>query len=146
MKGYLPLSLEETIHWLKRGMLKMERARIPVARVGLQPTKELENHLLAGPYHPALRQLVESAIAFDMAAHLLRAVPLQSEVTLLCHPRELSNLRGQRNENIRGLRERFHLDEILIRPDDRVPKGSVLLQLIQGEISIHRLDLPYEEN
>jgi histone acetyltransferase (RNA polymerase elongator complex component) len=142
MKRYLPLSLEETIRWLKRGMLKMERAHIPVARVGLQPTRALESHLLAGPYHPALRQLVESAIAFDMAVHLLEAVPPRSEATFLCHPKELSNLRGQRNENIRVLRERFHLNEILIRPDDRVSRGSVLLQLMQGEISIHRIDLP----
>ncbi len=140
-KGYLPLSLEETIHWLKRGMLKMERARIPVARIGLQPTKELENDLLAGPYHPALRQLVEAAIAFDMAAYLLEAVPHPSEATFLCNPKDLSNLRGQRNSNIRELRERFHLDGILIRPDDRVPRGSIFLKLIQGEISIHRQDL-----
>jgi hypothetical protein len=34
-------------------------AEIPVIRFGLQPTAELEKSLVAGPYHPSFRSLVE---------------------------------------------------------------------------------------
>ncbi len=68
---YVPLSLDEAVQWLKRGLLALEKASVPVARIGLQPSRELEDHLVAGPYHPSLSQLVRSAIALDMASHLL---------------------------------------------------------------------------
>ena len=64
---YTPLSIEEAIEWLKGGLARLENSSISVARMGLQPTDELERNFLAGPYHPALRQLVDGAIFFDMA-------------------------------------------------------------------------------
>jgi histone acetyltransferase (RNA polymerase elongator complex component) len=140
-RRYAPLSLDETVQWLKKGILKLERALIPVARIGLQPTKELERDLLAGPYHPALRQLVESVIALDMAKHLLQNYGGASQACFLCHPGEVSNLRGQRNVNILLLRERFGLREICIQAREDVQRGSVILQSLGGEVSIHRKSL-----
>ncbi|MGZ3524331.1 MAG: elongator complex protein 3, partial [Thermodesulfobacteriota bacterium] len=69
---YSPLQLDEVVQWLKKGILRLENSSLPVARIGLQPTKELERDFLAGPYHPAFRQLVDSAIFFDMATSLLQ--------------------------------------------------------------------------
>lgn len=37
-----------------------ERAGIPIVRMGLAPGKELEAALVAGPYHPAFKDLVDS--------------------------------------------------------------------------------------
>jgi histone acetyltransferase (RNA polymerase elongator complex component) len=125
---YSPLSLDEAVQWLKKGLQKLEAASIPVARIGLQPTKELERDLLAGPYHPALRHLVESAILFDRAKHLLQTAPKESQVTFLCHPKDVSNLRGQRNENIEKLKKEYQLNEILIQSKEEMPRCSLLLQ------------------
>ena len=135
---YSPLSLDEAIQWLKRGILKLEAASIPVARVGLQPTQDLERSLLAGPYHPALHQLVDSAIFFDMAKHLLQISPNGSQTLFYCHPKEVSNLRGQRNENMLRLKGQFKLSEILIRERKELPKGCLVMQTPAGEVSIHR--------
>jgi hypothetical protein len=140
-KKYSPLPLDETIQWLKRGLLKLERASIPVARVGLQPTKNLERNFLAGPYHPSLHQLVDSAIFFDMAQHLLQISPNESQASFLCHPKEVSNLRGQRNENILKLRDGFGLREILVQGSEDVPRGSLVLQTLTGNTSIQRREL-----
>ncbi len=49
-------------------------AGIEVIRMGLQPTEELESPgtILAGPYHPAFRQLVDSSILLRSArGHVL---------------------------------------------------------------------------
>jgi histone acetyltransferase (RNA polymerase elongator complex component) len=140
---YSPLPLDEAIQWLKRGLLKLERASIPVARVGLQPTSDLEKNLLAGPYHPALHQLIDSAIFFDMAQHLLQTSPNGSQAFFHCHPKEVSNLRGQRNENILKLKEHFKLNKIFIEERQDLPRGYLGLQTQEGEVSIHRKSLGF---
>ncbi|MEW6585472.1 MAG: radical SAM protein [Nitrospirota bacterium] len=138
---YSPLPLDEAIEWLKRGLLKLERSSIPVARIGLQPTEELERDLLAGPYHPALHQLIDSAIFLDMAEHLLRSHSKKSQAFFRCHPKDVSNLRGQRNENILKLKKHFKLSEILIDGRQELPRGYLGLQTQGGEVSIHRKSL-----
>jgi histone acetyltransferase (RNA polymerase elongator complex component) len=137
--GYSALSLGEAVEWLKKGLLKLERASIPVARIGLQPTKELERDYLAGPYHPALHHLIDSAIFFDMAKYLLQNYPINgAQATFLCHPKEVSNLRGQKNENIMKLKEQFGLREIFIQNMEDVQRGSLILQSPRNEVSMQR--------
>jgi histone acetyltransferase (RNA polymerase elongator complex component) len=138
---YSPLSLEEAVYWLKKGLLKLERASIRIARIGLQPTEELQRHYLAGPYHPALHQLIDSEIAFDLAKQLLAIHPEESAVLFLCNPKEVSNLRGQRNQNIQKLKDQFHLKEIFIQNNEDVPRGSLFIQTQRGNVSIKREDL-----
>jgi hypothetical protein len=101
----------------------------------------LEKHFLAGPYHPALRHLVDSEIVFDMAEHLLHNNSGGSHALFLCHPKEASNLRGQRNENILRLREQFQLREITVQIREDIPRGMLVLQSQKGKVSIHRRDL-----
>jgi len=135
---YSPLSLDEAIQWLKRGLLKLEVASIPVARIGLQPTEDLERDLLAGPYHPALHQLVDSAIFYDMAQHLLQVTPNGSQAIFVCSPKEVSNLRGQGNKNILKLKEQFKLKEILIHESKELPRGGLAVRSQSGEVLIQR--------
>lgn len=135
---YSPLQLEEAIRWLKKGLPKLEISSIPVARIGLQATLELERDYLAGPYHPSFRQLVDSAIFFDMAVSLLQVSQKNGQVLFFCHPKEVSNLRGQKNENIMRLKEHFKLSEILINERQELPRGTLVLQTKEEEVSIHR--------
>jgi len=114
---------------------------IPVARIGLQPTQELERNLLAGPYHPALRQLIDAAIFFDMAASLLQNSKNDGQALFLCHPKEISNLRGQKNENILRLKNHFKLSEIFIDGRQELPKGYLGLQTQGGGVSVLRTSL-----
>ena len=140
---YSPLLLDEAVQWLKKGVLKLERASISVARIGLQPTKDLERDFLAGPYHPALHQLIDSAIFFDMAKYLLQNFPKGSKAIFLCNPKEISNLKGQRNENSLKLRSHFKLSEISIDGRQELPRGYLGLQTQRGEVSIHRKSLVF---
>ena len=135
---YSPLSFEETINWLKRGLVRLEKSSISVARMGLQPTDELERDFLAGPYHPSLRQLVDGAIFFDMAASLLQRSQKNGQTLFFCHPKDISNLRGQKNENILKLKKLFNLSRILIDGRQELPRGFVGLQTQGEEVSIHR--------
>lgn len=140
---YSPLSLDETIRWLKKGVLKLEESSIRVARIGLQPTKELERDYIAGPYHPALHQLIDSAIFFDMAKYLLQNFPNGSKAIFFCNPKEISNLKGQRNENSLKLKNHFKLSEILIDGRQELPRGFLGLQTQEGVVSIDRRSLAF---
>lgn len=132
--NYSPLTLEEAVQWLKRGLFKLEKAAIPVARLGLQPTKELEASFLAGPYHPSLHQLVTSEIFFDMALHLFKTHRIESESVFFCHPRDVSNVRGQRNTNMKRLKGIFGVKSISIHEREDIPRGSLVLQTPAGEV------------
>ena len=140
-RRYSPLNLDEAVQWLKKGLLKFENSSISVARIGLQPTLELERDYLAGPYHPAFRQLVNSAIFFDMATSLLQVSQKNGRALFLCHPKEMSNLMGQRNENILNLRNQFNLKEVFAQQREHVPRGSLVLQTLTGRFSINRKEL-----
>ena len=140
---YSPLSLDEAVQWLKKGILRLEKSSISVARIGLQPTKELERDYLAGPYHPALHQLIDSAIFFDMAKYLLQNFPNGSKAIFFCNPKEISNLKGQRNENSLKLKNHFKLSEILIDGRQELPRGFLGLQTQEGVVSIDRRSLAF---
>lgn len=129
-KKYNPLSLNEAIKWLKVGVLKLENEAIPIVRIGLQPTKELEGHLIAGPYHPALHQMVRSAIYLDMAESLLKKYQNLKSVILLCNPKEVSNLRGQKNNNILKLKEKYGIKEILIQGSETIERGLIRFKIL----------------
>ena len=57
-----------------------------------------------------------------------RSDPAQTRVTLKVHPRNLSRLRGQRNENIRLLEKRFGLTRLKVSTDAQLPDGCVRVQ------------------
>ena len=94
--------------------------------------------LVAGPYHPSLSQLVQSAIALDMATHLLHLCGETTRVRFLCHPKEMSTVRGQQNGNIFKLRDRFGLNDISLEAREDVPRECLVLQTSDGEHSMHR--------
>ncbi|UCD71854.1 MAG: radical SAM protein [Syntrophobacterales bacterium] len=126
---YTPLSLKEAVELCKRAFLKFHRAGIPVIRLGLQSSPELETKgcIVAGPYHPAFGHVVESSLFYDMASHLmgkrLKSRILRAKVS----PSDLSNIRGQKNENLSQLKQRFGLLDIQIEVDEEQPRGSLIL-------------------
>jgi len=58
---YSPWTLDEMVAVCKKAAALFKAAGINVIRMGLQPTGELTAALVAGPYHPSFRQLVEGA-------------------------------------------------------------------------------------
>jgi histone acetyltransferase (RNA polymerase elongator complex component) len=59
---YIPWTLNEMVSVCRKIYEMFQRSSITVIRMGLQPTKELEENIVAGPYHPSFRQLVEGTI------------------------------------------------------------------------------------
>ena len=130
---YHPLTLEEAITLTKGALQRFGKARIPVIRVGLQPTLSLEEPgtIVAGPYHPAFRQLVESSLLYEQVVTLLTGSEIErdSPTTFLISPQDISTFYGQKGHNIKRLRETFGLQEITVKPDPQQERGKVSICL-----------------
>lgn len=107
--GYRPLALDEAVQLCKIMLHTALATGVDVVRIGLQATAELEagGTILAGPYHPAFRQLVESALFYDLLLKVTSGLADNAKVTILCAPRRISDVTGQKRRNVRRLlRER----------------------------------------
>lgn len=59
---YRSFSFEETVSLCAMLLTLFEKADIPVIRLGLHASRDVEERMLGGVYHPALREIVESRI------------------------------------------------------------------------------------
>jgi histone acetyltransferase (RNA polymerase elongator complex component) len=124
---YKPLSLKEAVDWCKESKKLFDSASIPVIRMGLQPTSTLEEpgRIVAGPYHPALGQLVNSAIWHEKISPALRKASLKSPHLVIQAPlRQLSEIRGHRNSNILGWLEELKLTSLETVASDQMASGE----------------------
>ena len=117
---YTPLSLEDAVSRVKDIYLLFKKEDIPVIRMGLQASADLEDGttVLAGPYHPAFGHLVHSEIFLDMALSAIElANDIQETISIFVNPRSTSKMRGLNNSNIKRLKEKFHFQSIAVVPD-----------------------------
>ena len=71
---FRPLTVDEAVSVCCKLYLKFVCSGIDVIRIGLQPTDNIRpgRDLVAGPFHPAFRNLVESKILNDIVLYLYR--------------------------------------------------------------------------
>ena len=125
---FFPLTLEEAVAVCRQALVAFEAAGIEVVRIGLQPTEELEKEgtVIAGPYHPAFRQLVEASLMLDAMETALSGMTFsEPEVRIFVNPRDLSNAAGQKRSNLPALKELFRLARIELQPDEALPRRTI---------------------
>jgi histone acetyltransferase (RNA polymerase elongator complex component) len=122
---YEPLSLDEAVTQCADAAAQFNRKNIRVVRMGLQPSKDLEAALLAGPYHPSFGHLVESELAYRRMVATLGN--LTGSVCFHVNPSELSVYKGIKGENqkkLMALREGLKVE---IKADDSIEPGGMRL-------------------
>lgn len=122
--GYHPLALDEAVDWCAEMLWRCRRAGVPVIRLGLQATPELDGGeaWLAGPYHPAFGQLVRSRLWLRA---LTCAVTLTGARQAAVHPSELADAIGHRRGNLRSLQQSF--GDFSLVPQPGLEKGRLVL-------------------
>jgi len=127
---YAPLSLSGAVRLCKKALVRFEKARIPLIRLGLLETDLMRapGSIVAGPFHPAFRSLVEASLFMDMAVQLLHGRDISGhKVVFSVSPRDVSSCRGEKNGNIRELKRRFDLEEIAVHPAPNLERGTLVL-------------------
>ena len=116
---YRPQSLEEAVELCARLLERFQKAGAAVIRMGLHPGPELEQRRLAGPYHPAFRQLVESRL---FLYRLKKALGGPGRYRVEVNPREFSTALGQKRENLKRLAGAGY--QVTLAQAEAVPAGE----------------------
>ncbi len=141
---YQPMSLEGAVEASKKLLVLFEGSGVNVIRIGLQPTENIEKgkDVVAGPFHPSMRHLVESLVYRDMISDMIGKIKANGRnIRIMVNPANISELVGHKRSNIDFFKSNFFIDKIEITQDKSVEEGGIVL--IAGEKSIYMSEKDY---
>ncbi len=100
--AYIPPSLGETVALCAKLKRLCDEQSVKVIRLGLHAGGDVAEGYVAGAYHPAFGELVESRLYLDAAMEKLSGFP-PGAYTLTVAAREISKMTGQRKSNLAAL-------------------------------------------
>lgn len=114
---YDALSLSDSISIVSDILNLYYKNNINVIRVGLQPTENINYNgdVVAGPFHPAYRQLVEGNYLYNCLKNYLLANDEKKDILIYANGRNISNIAGQKSKNKKKLIENLKLNELVLR-------------------------------
>ncbi|MBE0500553.1 MAG: radical SAM protein [Desulfuromonadales bacterium] len=123
-RRYRAMSLDHAVDLCADLALICHEAEVPVIRFGLQASVDLDaNGVLAGPYHPAFGQLVQSSLWLRAMRRLLAG--RQTHV-IQVHPHDLSTALGQRRSNLGRLHQQN--PDLTIEPCNMLTRGQIQIE------------------
>ena len=126
-----PMTLEQAVDTISAMLAVFREAGVPVIRVGLQPQFDLVRGpaVLEGPYHPSLRQLVESRLIRRALLEAAGRQPFSERVAIRFHPADEAYVRGVENATLRELQRRFRIGRVELVPDPARSRGRPRLEI-----------------
>ena len=125
--AYRPPELEATVDLCADLLDFFEEKGITVIRLGLHASKELERDRLAGPWHPAFRELCESRrLLLKIKAELEREGRPPGSLRIHVNPSGASIAAGQKKSNLAALCEAGFPARIV--PDETVERGRFFIE------------------
>lgn len=127
---YQPQSLEGAVELCANLLELFTNQRIPVIKLGLHDGADLKDGMVAGPYHPAFRELCESRIMMRKAVSQIeeKGIP-QGNILLRVNASSVSKMIGQNRENILRLAAMGYHAKII--PDHQA--GYLQVGIFQAE-------------
>lgn len=134
---YEPLPLVQAVEICKQLVRMFADKKIDVIRVGLQNTEEISDpenknsEVVAGPYHPAFRQLVESAMWYDAIVEKIKKLNVKvKEVQVTVNPIDSNNVIGHKKENVIKLKNTYDVD-LILKQDENIKQGKSKIDIIK---------------
>ena len=135
---YTPLTVGQAVERCKAVVDLFNRNKITVIRIGLQNTEEItdpsseKSSVVAGPYHPAFRQLVESSMWYDSIVNEIKKVNAKvKKVKIRANDFNINNIIGHKKENILKLKETYDVD-VVIEKDDDIKPGRFKIEVLES--------------
>ena len=134
---YKPLTVIQAVETCKEIVPMFMKKGIEVIRIGLQNTDEITDpsikgsEVVAGPYHPAFRQLVESSLWYDNIIEKMKELNVKvKKVKITVNPKDVNNVIGHKRENIDKLKDMYELD-LIVKQDEKIKKGKFNLEVLE---------------
>ena len=127
---YKALPLPQAVETCKQLVRMFSDKNIDIIRVGLQNTDEIsdpsseKSEVVAGPYHPAFRQLVESGLWYDAIVEKIKKLNVKvKEVQVTVNPLDVNNVIGHKKDNVLKLKEFYDVD-LVLKQDSNIKQGK----------------------
>ena len=134
---YVPLTVSQAVERCKEIVKLFTKNKINVIRIGLQNTEEIsdptkeKSSVIAGPYHPAFRQLVESSMWYDAIVDKIKKVNVKvKKVKIISNDVNVNNIIGHKKENISKLKDTYDVD-VVIERNDKIKPGKFELEILE---------------
>ena len=132
---YEPLTVVQAVETCKKLVRMFADKKIDIIRVGLQNTDEIsdpkneKSEIVAGPYHPAFRQLVESEMWYDSIVEKIKKLNVKvKEVEVTVNPIDSNNVIGHKKENVLKLKDTYDVD-LVIKQDEKMKQGKSKIEV-----------------
>ncbi|WDV47664.1 radical SAM protein [Clostridiaceae bacterium M8S5] len=121
---YQPVNLEEAVRISAKLLMMFTFNGINVIRVGLQPTDNITegNDVLAGPFHPAFRQLTESYIYRLIIDESFAENDIKDteSISVEISSKQISNFVGNKKTNINHITKVFRINKVNIMANNEL--------------------------
>ncbi len=135
---YTPLTVGQAVERCKDIVDLFNRNKINVIRIGLQNTEEItdpnakDSSVVAGPYHPAFRQLVEASMWYDSIVGEIKKVNAKvKKVKIIANELNVNNIIGHKKENIIKLKDTYDVD-VTIERNDKIKPGKFKMEILES--------------
>lgn len=128
---YRPMSLNKAVALCARLKGYFDDERIPVIRMGLQPSASLGKDVIAGPYHPAFGELVLSRMFLHRMRDILRKrqnTRNGSSITITLAESDRSQFQGMKKCNLKRLASLDLLHGVEIVYSAKQARGTIDVQ------------------
>ncbi len=132
---YNPLSIVQAVEVSKELVRMFADKKIEIIRIGLQNTEEIaepgkkDSEVVAGPYHPAFRQLVESAMWYDAIVAKIKKLNVKvKEVEVTVNPIDANHVIGHKKENITKLKDIYDV-ELIVKQEKEIKQGKSKIEI-----------------
>ena len=134
---YKALTVVQAVEISKELVRMFDDKNIDIIRVGLQNTDEItdpkskESQVVAGPYHPAFRQLVETAMWYDAIVSKIKKLNTKvKEVEITVNPIDVNSVIGHKKENMKKLKDTYDVD-LVVKQDKKIKQGKSKVEIIK---------------
>lgn len=127
---YSPYTLEEAMSISKIIYAMFIANDINVIRIGLQPTEEINygKELIAGPFHPAFRELVEGSIYNDIIYEQIRDYK-NKEIFIVINNKDISKLYAYKKKFFNDIKPQNKINKLKVLQDNSLERNNLLLKI-----------------
>ena len=129
---YMPQTLDGAVNLCSQLIKLFNDAEIKIIRLGLHDSESLKSDYVAGPYHPAFRELCESRIFLSKIREYVfndEQNKKFSRYRIEVNPRNISRVVGQKRKNIDELKKDGI--EVKLAPNSSMPLSGLTITPIR---------------
>lgn len=127
-KRYSPYSMETAVSVSKVLLCMINSKDIKVIRIGLQPTDNIAEgkDIVAGPFHPAFRELVEGSLYCDMILEFAKS--LEGDLSLRVNYRDISKLYTNKKQFFNDIKNQLKKVKLHVSSEADVEREKIYVE------------------